>query len=69
MEIAKDKERIVIAVRCTRDEISDAITVLEALRKDMPVDNRPHFPRYMHIDAFLENIRRRGVPEELCANF
>ena len=69
MEIAKDKERIVIAVRCTRDEISDAIAVLEALRKDMPVDNQPRFPKAKPVECFLARLQRGTFSKDLNVEF
>lgn len=69
MKIIKNEKGIVIATGCTRDEISDAIAVLEALRKDMPVDSRPHFPKAKPVEMFLSSLHRHGFPNELCVKF
>lgn len=66
MKIIKNEKEIVITADCTRDEISDAIAVLEALRKDMPVDSRPYFPKAKPVEMFLASLHRRGFPHELC---
>lgn len=69
MKINKDEKNIVVTIGCTRDEISDAIAVLEALKKDMPVDSRPRFPKVKPVELFLSRIHMRGLPEELCVEF
>ncbi len=69
MKIIKNKKEIGIVVGCTRDEIADAIAILEALEKNIPVDNRPRFPKAKPVEMFLAHIRRRGLPEELCVEF
>lgn len=63
MEIFKDKKSIVIKANCTRDEISDAITVLELLRKNIPVDNRSILPMERPIERFLAHCRNCGFPQ------
>ena len=69
MKVLKNEQSVAIAVGCSRDEISDAIAVLEALRKDMPVDNRPRFPKAQPVEMFLANIRRRGFPTRMNIEF
>lgn len=69
MKVLKNEQSVAIAVGCSRDEISDAIAVLEALRKDMPVDNRPRFPKAQPVEMFLANIRRRGIPTRMNVEF
>lgn len=69
MKIIKNEKEIVITADCTRDEISDAIAVLEALEKNIPVDSRPRFPKAQPVEMFLANIHRRGFPRELCVEF
>lgn len=69
MKIIKNEKEIVITAGCTRDEISDAIAVLEALEKNIPVDSRPRFPKAQPVEMFLANIHRRGFPRELCVEF
>ena len=69
MKVLKNEQSVMIVVSCTRDEISDAIEVLEALRKDMPVDNRPRFPKTQPVEMFLANIRRRGIPTRMNVEF
>ena len=53
MKVLKNEQSVMIVVSCTRDEISDAIAVLEALHKDMPVDNRPRFPKAQPVEMFF----------------
>lgn len=69
MKVLKNEQSVMIVVSCTRDEISDAIAVLEALRKDMSVDNRPRFPKTQPVEMFLANIRRRGIPTRMNVEF
>lgn len=65
MKISKDEKNIVMEIGCTRDEIGDAIAVLEVLRKDMPVNNRPRFPRASEVEIFYAHCHRRGIQQEL----
>lgn len=69
MKVLKNEQSVMIVVSCTRDEISDAIAVLEALHKDMPVDNRPRFPKAQPVEMFLANIRRSGIPTRMNVEF
>lgn len=69
MKIIKNEKEIGIIVGCTRDEISDAIAILEELEKNIPVDRRPRFPKAQPVEMFLASIRRRGFPRELCVEF
>ncbi len=63
MEIFKDNKSIVIKASCTIDEISDVITVLEELRKEMPAGNRSIFPMERPIERFLAHCRNYGFPQ------
>lgn len=65
MKISKDEKNIVMAIDYTRDEISDAIAILEALRKDIPVDNRPRFPRASEVEMFYARCRRCRIRQGL----
>lgn len=69
MKIIKDEKNIEITVGCTSDEIADAIAILEALEKNIPVDRRPRFPKAQPVEMFLASIHRRGFPRELCVEF
>ena len=64
MRLLKNEERIVIEASCTKDEIEDAISVLEALLENLP--NRPCFPRSKPIEMFLVHCRKRGFPKDFC---
>ena len=61
MKISKDEKNIVMEIGCTRDEIGDAIAVLEVLRKDMPVNNRPRFSKAKPEEKFLARCRRCSI--------
>lgn len=69
MKVFKDNQKIVITAGCTRDEISDAIAVLDALRKEMKPDNRPHFPKARPEELFLANLKRHGLPKHINVKF
>ena len=65
MKIIKNEKEIVITVDCTSDDIIDAIGVLKALLKDMPVDKRPRFPKANPVEGFLAYYERHWFPREL----
>ena len=69
MKIIKNEKEIVITVDCTSDDIVDAIGVLEALLKDMPVDKRSRFPKAKPIEGFLTYYERHWFPRELSVEF
>ncbi|MDB9154218.1 hypothetical protein [Parabacteroides distasonis] len=69
MKVFKNDKKIVITAGCTRDEINDAIAILEALWKEMRPGNQSGCARAKDIERLFAECERRGFPERMTKDF